>query len=70
MARRISENSPVAIRSLIQTLRTRGENGMNESILNEANAQSICYAESDLVEGLRAVRSHYQYIPNFSWKSK
>lgn len=68
MARGIAENSPVAVRSYIRTVRVREEEGLAAALMNEALEQSLCYGENDLKEGLRCVRDHTA-MPSFSWKN-
>jgi enoyl-CoA hydratase/carnithine racemase len=68
MARVIAENSPVAVRSYIKTVRVREEEGLAAALMNEALEQSLCYGERDLIEGLRCVRDHTA-VPAFSWKN-
>jgi len=67
IARQIAENSPVAVRAYIQTMRTKEEGALRSALLDEANGQSISYGEEDMIEGLKFARDH-KAVPAFSWR--
>jgi enoyl-CoA hydratase len=46
---------PVAVRTLIQTLRQQQDVGLEQAIQREAMAQAICYSRADWGEGIEAV---------------
>jgi len=52
LAEEISNNSPVAVRSCLASLKVQQEAGMPEALNREALNQSICYARKDWPEGL------------------
>jgi enoyl-CoA hydratase/carnithine racemase len=62
----IGSNSPLAVRSMVQTLKMR-ENalggGLESALRREAFAQALCYAKSDWGEGLDAIVERRQ--PSF-----
>lgn len=52
----ISSSGPVAVRTLVNTLRSRQNVGLEEAYKTEATAQSVCYPTMDLAEGVRALQ--------------
>jgi len=46
---------PVAIRTLVQTLRAGQDVGLEQALHREAYAQACCYARADYGEGVRAI---------------
>lgn len=56
MAKDICLSGPVAVRTLVQTLRNRQNAGLQDAYRTEATAQSICYPTSDLAEGVKALQ--------------
>eukprot|EP01116_Phalansterium_solitarium_P005549 TRINITY_DN1732_c0_g1_i2.p2 TRINITY_DN1732_c0_g1~~TRINITY_DN1732_c0_g1_i2.p2 ORF type:complete len:315 (+),score=29.76 TRINITY_DN1732_c0_g1_i2:53-946(+) len=63
MARRIADQSSVAVQTCVRTLRTNQETGLEAALWREADSQAICYASPDLKEGVAAVREKRK--PNF-----
>lgn len=56
MAQQIADNSPIAVQTTLQTLRSKQEVGLEQSLAREADQQALCYAHGDLTIGLQAVR--------------
>jgi len=46
---------PVAVRSMLQTIRKRQDAGLEQALQREASAQAACYARDDWGEGVRAI---------------
>ena len=63
IARKIANQSPMAIRSTVKTLRTAQDVGLHAALLNEATEQALSYKTSDYAEGLDALRD--KRLPNF-----
>ena len=55
LATEISQQHPVAVRTMLQTLRQRQDQGLQQALQREAYAQAVCYARGDWGEGIRAV---------------
>eukprot|EP01094_Clydonella_sp_ATCC50884_P028137 TRINITY_DN8352_c0_g1_i1.p1 TRINITY_DN8352_c0_g1~~TRINITY_DN8352_c0_g1_i1.p1 ORF type:complete len:177 (+),score=46.38 TRINITY_DN8352_c0_g1_i1:512-1042(+) len=55
MAREIALNSPVAVRLLTQTMRSKDDDGLHAALMREADAQAHSYSSADYKEGLAAV---------------
>lgn len=56
LAREITlRQHPVAVRSLLQTLRRQQDVGLEQALQREALAQAACYARDDWGEGVRAI---------------
>lgn len=55
IAKDITESGPVAVRTLVQTLRAKLDLGLEESYKTEATAQAVCYPTRDLKEGVTAI---------------
>ena len=55
LAKRIANNSPVAVRSLVRTLRAKQDVGLEQALWREADAQSHGYSPSDFIEGITAI---------------
>lgn len=51
----VQTSHPVAVRALIQTIRTQQDVGLEAVLRSEAYAQAVCYARMDWGEGLRAI---------------
>jgi len=49
-------SAPVAVQTLVTTLRERGSSGLEAAYLREATAQSVCYPTRDLKEGVIALQ--------------
>ena len=69
LAKRIASMHPLAIRSMVQTIRMRedafgGVGGLDATMKREAYAQALCYAKDDWGEGLDAAMEKRQ--PDFS----
>jgi enoyl-CoA hydratase/carnithine racemase len=45
----------VAMRTMLQTIRQRQDDGLEQALQREAMAQAVCYAREDWGEGLEAV---------------
>eukprot|EP00595_Chromulina_sp_UTEXLB2642_P000085 CAMPEP_0196761958 /NCGR_PEP_ID=MMETSP1095-20130614/1278_1 /TAXON_ID=96789 ORGANISM="Chromulina nebulosa, Strain UTEXLB2642" /NCGR_SAMPLE_ID=MMETSP1095 /ASSEMBLY_ACC=CAM_ASM_000446 /LENGTH=178 /DNA_ID=CAMNT_0042112103 /DNA_START=213 /DNA_END=749 /DNA_ORIENTATION=- len=52
-----SKNSPIAVQSTAQTLRSTKFDGLEAGLLREANAQAIAYTSTDFLLGLEAVKA-------------
>lgn len=63
IARKIANQSPMAVRSTIKTIRASQDVGLHAALLNEATEQAASYATQDYAEGLDALRNKRQ--PNF-----
>lgn len=66
LAMQISSHHPLALRSMVRTLRMREDamyGGLEAALRREAHAQSICFAKSDWGEGLDAAVERRQ--PSF-----
>lgn len=55
-ARRMAAAGPVAVRSTARSLRLQDERGLEQALWREADAQAQCYATSDFLRGISAVR--------------
>jgi enoyl-CoA hydratase/carnithine racemase len=55
LALEVASQHPVAVRTLVQTLRGRQDEGLPAALLREAYAQATCYARNDWGAGLDAV---------------
>merc|ERR1712013_18802 len=49
-------SAPVAVQTLVTTLREKGSSGLEAAYLREATAQSVCYPTRDLREGVIALQ--------------
>lgn len=56
LAANIATSGPVSVRTCVETLRRKQEEGLEAAFRREATAQSICYPTSDLAEGVTAVK--------------
>lgn len=56
-AESITENAPIAVQSLVKSLRADKFAGLDDGLLREANAQAAAYASNDLLVGLHAIRN-------------
>jgi len=56
LAMDICLSGPVAVRTLVKTLRDKQNMGLEEAYRVEATAQSICYPTKDLAEGVKALQ--------------
>ena len=54
-AHTLTQQHPVALRSMVQTLRDSQNKGLDQALRREAYAQAVCYARMDWGEGLEAV---------------
>lgn len=52
----LTHTHPVAVRTLIRTLRARQDVGLEEALQRDAYAQAVCYARRDWGEGVTAAR--------------
>lgn len=50
-----AQASPLATRSLVETLRAKQDRDLPAALAREAEAQAMCYQSSDFLEGLEAV---------------
>lgn len=57
VAEEMALSSPVAVRTTLATLRAKQNVGLAQALQREADAQSLCYAHTDLLEGLAAVKT-------------
>lgn len=55
LAHQIAKQHPVAIRTMLQTVRLQQDRGLEEALHREALAQAVCYSRSDWGEGVNAV---------------
>eukprot|EP00933_Yihiella_yeosuensis_P080978 TRINITY_DN9450_c0_g4_i1.p1 TRINITY_DN9450_c0_g4~~TRINITY_DN9450_c0_g4_i1.p1 ORF type:complete len:273 (+),score=49.29 TRINITY_DN9450_c0_g4_i1:59-820(+) len=80
MADRIASQAPIAVRSLVRSLRRKQDEGLEAALWREADAQAHCYNSIDMREGLKAAGErraprfeqyeHYQEMdPPPKWKS-
>jgi len=56
LAEEVASQHPLSVRSLIQTIRQRQNDGLEATLLREAAAQAACYNRGDWGVGLTAVR--------------
>jgi len=56
MADKIAHQGPVAVRTTARTLRNKLDEGLEQALWREADAQAQCYASTDLLEGVKAVQ--------------
>lgn len=54
LAGEIAKQNPMAIRTMIETLRYQQDKGLDEALRMEAKAQAICYSRDDWGEGVDA----------------
>lgn len=56
LAKEISNNNnPLAVRGMLQTIRLKEDEGLEEALRREADQQALCYAKSDWGEGIKAL---------------
>jgi enoyl-CoA hydratase len=55
LAEQVALQHPVAVRTMLRTLRQRQDEGLEQALQQEAFAQAVCYARNDWGEGLDAV---------------
>lgn len=55
LAREISQQHPVAVRTMLQTIRQRQDEGLEGALQREAISQAVCYNRGDWGEGVNAV---------------
>jgi enoyl-CoA hydratase/carnithine racemase len=55
LAQEIAHNHPVAIRSMIQSLRLDRDRGLADALYRDAHAQAMCYNRADWGLGVQAV---------------
>lgn len=55
LAARMAAQAPLAVRSSVRTLRNQQDEGLERALWREADAQSQCYASTDLSLGVEAV---------------
>ena len=67
LARGIAEQSPLAVRATLRTLRLSADAGLSEALEREADAQAQSYASADYAEGLAGLRE--KRTPSFSGES-
>ncbi|KAN0039871.1 hypothetical protein ACTA71_007108 [Dictyostelium dimigraforme] len=56
MAETISNNSSIAVKSTLKTLRNKYNSDLDRSLTREADAQSQCWASKDIIEGILAIK--------------
>ncbi|CAE8708393.1 unnamed protein product, partial [Polarella glacialis] len=54
IAERMAAQAPVAVRSLVRSLRMKQDQGLEAALWREADAQAHCYNTPDMREGLKA----------------
>ena len=54
LALEVAKQNPVAVRTMIQTLRHQQDKGLDEALCLEAKAQALCYSRDDWGEGVDA----------------
>ena len=54
LAEEVANQNPMAIRTMIQTLRYQQDKGLDEALRMEAKNQAICYGRDDWGEGVVA----------------
>lgn len=64
VARDIANSGPVAVRTLVNTLRSKQNVGLEKAYETEATAQSICYPTRDLAEGVHALQERRKPVFN------
>ena len=52
----IVTSGPVSVRTCVETLRRKQDEGLEAAFQREATAQSICYPTRDLAEGVTAIK--------------
>jgi len=57
MANNMASNAPIALKTMLRTLRMTKFKGLEEALEREALAQAVCYASDDFKLGLDAVKS-------------
>lgn len=66
LAEQVAKQNPMAIRSMIQTLRYQQDKGLEEALRLEAKAQAICYSRDDWGEGVdAAIEKREPFFDNF-----
>ena len=56
LAANVITSGPVSVRTCVETLRRKQEEGLDAAFRREATAQSVCYPTADLAEGVSAVK--------------
>ncbi|GAM22688.1 hypothetical protein SAMD00019534_058630, partial [Acytostelium subglobosum LB1] len=56
LALRIAKKSSIAVQSCLKTLRNQQNECLDQSLTREAGAQAMCYASTDIVEGVTAIK--------------
>jgi enoyl-CoA hydratase/carnithine racemase len=69
LAKQVARQHPVAIRSMIQTLRIADDQGLEAVLQREALAQAMCYNRNDWGEGLDAIAEKRDPIFDDYYKS-
>merc|ERR1712032_689755 len=63
LAERIANQSPVAVRAAVRSLRLKQDEGLDRALWREADAQSYGYSTDDCREGIEAVAQ--KHSPKF-----
>jgi len=63
LANKISISSPVAVQTLIKTLRETTDNQLENALHRESTAQAYCFTKPDLIEGIKAIKE--KRVPKF-----
>jgi enoyl-CoA hydratase len=56
IARKISDQSSVAVQTTIRTIRNQQDQNLQTNLWREASAQAICYSSPDVLEGVAAIK--------------
>lgn len=62
LAGKVAAQHPVAIRTMIQTIRQRQDDGLDEALQREAFAQAVCYNREDWGEGVNAIAERRETV--------
>ena len=57
MAKNMASNAPLAVKTMLRTVRMSKFAGLEEALEREAYAQAVCYASADFKKGLEAVKT-------------
>ena len=63
VAESMGHNSPIAVQSCVQTLRSQKFVGLEAALLRESDTQAVAYSSEDFLRGIHAIRS--KEVPQF-----